>query len=185
MDQTLYLMFFRAFSNRTRLDIINLLKRGPLTVTEIGEKLNFEQSRVSHNLKFLESYGFVVSWKYGKWTKYSVNKETILPIVEMCEAHIKKHRKEVAGKKSLQQILTTLNIALPEDHNCGCVSCIGLPELLITVSNLKDNHTCMCNACIANFKSILDPNSPTELREDHTCTCDACAANQEKLANLS
>ena len=55
----LYEMFFKALSNRTRLEIIQFLKEGPKTVNEICDKLKFEQSRVSHNLKRLEHCGFV------------------------------------------------------------------------------------------------------------------------------
>ncbi|MEK6946219.1 MAG: metalloregulator ArsR/SmtB family transcription factor [Nanoarchaeota archaeon] len=55
----LHRLFFKAFSNETRLDIINLLKSKPLTVSEICEKTGFEQSRVSHNLRCLQNCGFV------------------------------------------------------------------------------------------------------------------------------
>jgi len=36
--QELYRLFFKAFSNKTRFEIIRVLKRKPLTVKEICEK---------------------------------------------------------------------------------------------------------------------------------------------------
>ena len=74
MTDNLRGLFFKAFSNETRLKIIDLLKEGALTVTEICEKTGFEQSRVSHNLKCLENCGFVIAEQNGKWRKYSLDK---------------------------------------------------------------------------------------------------------------
>ena len=63
MKEELYKLFFKAFSNRTRFEIIKLLRKGSFSVGEITKKTSFEQSRVSHNLKCLEACGFVVSEK--------------------------------------------------------------------------------------------------------------------------
>ena len=92
MTDNLHGLFFKAFSNETRLEIIDLLKGGALTVTELCEKTGFEQSRVSHNLKCLENCGFVVAEQNGKWRKYSLDKETILPMVKLFDKHIKKYK---------------------------------------------------------------------------------------------
>lgn len=84
-----YKMFLKALSNDTRLEIISLLVKGPKSVTEICNKLKFEQSRVSHNLKCLESCGFVdTKWK-GKNRIYSLDKKHIIPILKNMEEHIK------------------------------------------------------------------------------------------------
>ncbi len=89
--------FFQSFGNRTRMEIIHLLKKGPLTVTEIYERLGLEQSRVSHNLRFLEKTGVVIAWKFGNWRKYSLNKEIVSPLMHLVEHHVhnlKKNRIE-------------------------------------------------------------------------------------------
>lgn len=88
----LHRLFFKAFSNQTRLEIIELLKKEPLAVSEICEKTGFEQSRVSHNLKCLENCGFVHSKRNGKWKTYSLDQETILPIVNLLDKHIEKFK---------------------------------------------------------------------------------------------
>jgi ArsR family transcriptional regulator len=99
----LYRLFFKAFSNKTRLEIIRLLRKKPLTVTEICNKTGFEQSRVSHNLKCLVNCGFVKVKPDGNFRKYELDNEIIVPIVNLFEKHIKKYKKkleccEVIGK---------------------------------------------------------------------------------------
>ena len=89
-------LFFKAFSNQTRLEIIKTLKKNSLTVTELSKQLGFEQSRVSHNLRCLEHCGFVSAERNGKWKRYSLDKETILPMVSLFEKHIVKYKKRLA-----------------------------------------------------------------------------------------
>ncbi len=91
----LHRLFFRAFSNQTRLEIINLLRKRPLKVMEISKKTGFEQSRVSHNLKCLENCGFVIVSKKGNCREYTLDKKTIVPIVDLFEKHIKKYRRRL------------------------------------------------------------------------------------------
>ena len=91
MDRKLYKLFFKAFSNRTRFEIIQVLKEGPRNVKEISRSLKFEQSRVSHNLKCLEDCGFVTFECQGKNKVYSLDKEYILPIVKKIDVHLEKY----------------------------------------------------------------------------------------------
>jgi len=88
-------MFFRALSNSTRFGIIQLLRKGPKSVTEICSELGFEQSRVSHNLKSLVACGFVhCAWK-GKNRIYSLDRKHILPILRNMDRHIEKYGKRL------------------------------------------------------------------------------------------
>ena len=95
----LHRLFFKAFSNETRLEIINLLRNQPLTVSEICEKTGFEQSRVSHNLKCLENCGFIHYKKMRKWKIYSLDKKTILPLVKLLETHIERYKERLKACK--------------------------------------------------------------------------------------
>jgi len=99
----LHRLFFKAFSNQTRLEIIDLLRKKSLTVTEICDKTGFEQSRVSHNLKCLENCGFVIVNKEGNYRKYFLDKETILPIVKLFEKHIVKYKKRLKCCKVIKK----------------------------------------------------------------------------------
>ncbi len=96
MIELAYRMFFKAFSNDTRFEIVRLLKNGnPKNVTKICESLGFKQSRVSRNLKCLIDCGFVNVERNGKQRIYSLNKETIHPMVELIDKHIQKYQKHL------------------------------------------------------------------------------------------
>ena len=91
MNTDLYKLFIKAFSNETRLRIIDLLKSSPRSVSEICKELNFEQSRVSHNLRCLTDCGFVHAKQNGKSRLYSLDKKTILPMIKLIDDHIKSY----------------------------------------------------------------------------------------------
>lgn len=84
-------LFFKALANPARISIISLLHTRPRSVTEISEELGFEQTMVSHHLKCLSFCGFVKFKQKGKSKIYSVNKETIVPILEIVERHLAKY----------------------------------------------------------------------------------------------
>jgi len=91
----LHRLFFKAFSNQTRLEIIQLFRKNSLTVTEICEKTGFEQSRVSHNLRCLVHCGFVKVTQNGNFRKYALDEETIIPIIDLFEKHIQKYQERL------------------------------------------------------------------------------------------
>lgn len=83
--------FFLNFANRTKLDIIFALKHTPLSVTEITKKTNLEQSKVSHNLKKLTQCNILTVKQKGKQRIYSLNKDTVLPMLNLVEKHVRHH----------------------------------------------------------------------------------------------
>jgi len=84
-------IFFTHFANKTKLDIILILKEKPLSVTKIAEKIKEEQSKVSHNLKSLVSCNLLTVERKGKQRIYSLNKETVLPILKLVQQHVQTH----------------------------------------------------------------------------------------------
>lgn len=95
MKELSYRLFFKAFSNRTRFEIIKLLRNKPRSVTEICKELSFEQSRVSHNLKCLEACGFVSFIWNGKNKIYFLNKKHIIPILNNIDKHIERYSRRL------------------------------------------------------------------------------------------
>ncbi len=86
-----YKLFFSSLANTNRLAIINVLRSGKKTVSEICKTTNFEQTMVSHNLRRLEHCGMVFGKQEGKFRYYSVNQETIQPLLKMIDQHMKKY----------------------------------------------------------------------------------------------
>ncbi|MBI2046929.1 helix-turn-helix transcriptional regulator [Candidatus Pacearchaeota archaeon] len=86
-------LFFETLGTRLKIDIITELKHEALNVNELARKLNQERSKVSHALLSLSECGFVNARKEGKRRIYSLNKETIIPLINLAERHVKKYCK--------------------------------------------------------------------------------------------
>ena len=63
---------FRAFSDRTRLRILHLLRQGELCVCDIVEVIRVPQPTASRHLAYLRRAGMVTTEKRGLWTYYSL-----------------------------------------------------------------------------------------------------------------
>lgn len=84
--------FFTTLGNKQRVRILQLLvKEGPLSVNDITEALRAEQSAVSHNLKSLLVCHFVSVKQEGKERIYGINEDTVRPLFEGIEKHVKKY----------------------------------------------------------------------------------------------
>ena len=49
---------FKALSDQTRRDILNLLKDGPVTAGEIGDHFSVSGATISHHLSILKDAGY-------------------------------------------------------------------------------------------------------------------------------
>ena len=87
-----YMGFFKTLCNETRLDIVLCLKEKPKSVSQIIKELEIEQSRVSHNLQCLTKNGFLTVKQEGKQRIYSLNKDTVEPILRDVKKHVQKHK---------------------------------------------------------------------------------------------
>ena len=83
--------FFSTLANPTRLAIMELLDGAPMSVTQIVEALGEEQSMVSHNLRPLVQCRLVQASRRGKNRVYSLNHETLDPILGAMEIHAAKY----------------------------------------------------------------------------------------------
>ena len=94
-----YELFFGAFSNKTRWKIVEALRHNNLSVSEICKSVKEEQSKVSHNLKKLIECHFVEATRKGKERVYSLNKKTIIPLLNLVEKHAKSYCGRICLKK--------------------------------------------------------------------------------------
>lgn len=73
----------KAIAHPLRIAILNHLDNGKrLTVTEIHELLNIEQSTTSHHLGILKDKGVLASQRDGKNTYYYLKHDNLASIVE-------------------------------------------------------------------------------------------------------
>jgi ArsR family transcriptional regulator len=66
---------FHALSDETRLEIIELLRRGERCVCELTDSLDAAQSRLSFHLRVLKDAGVVRDRKNGRWVYYELDSE--------------------------------------------------------------------------------------------------------------
>lgn len=98
---------FKALSNETRLNILQWLKEpekhfpkqqahlpkevsieGGVCVGDIQEKVKASQSTVSHYLTLMQKAELLESVRYGQWTYYRRNEDTIRQLAEYLKTEI-------------------------------------------------------------------------------------------------
>jgi ArsR family transcriptional regulator len=65
-------IMFRAFSDRTRLRILNLLKTGEICVCDLVRVIGAPQPTISRHLAYLRKAGLVTARKQGLWMYYEL-----------------------------------------------------------------------------------------------------------------
>jgi len=68
---------FKILSVDKRIEIIELLKKEPMSVNSLADKLGVTQSAVSQHLRVLKSAGLVIDERQGYWIYYSLNKNAL------------------------------------------------------------------------------------------------------------
>jgi ArsR family transcriptional regulator, arsenate/arsenite/antimonite-responsive transcriptional repressor len=64
---------FHALSDETRLEIVELLRKGERCVCELTDALDAAQSRLSFHLRVLKDAGIVRDRKDGRWVHYTLD----------------------------------------------------------------------------------------------------------------
>lgn len=79
---------FKVLSDPTRINILNILKHGDNSVTEIALKLNMTHSAISHQLRILKDKNLVKYNKKGKEVFYAFADHHVLSIYNQALEHI-------------------------------------------------------------------------------------------------
>lgn len=77
--------FFKALANPLRIKILDELRNGELTVSEIGERLNIELPNVSQQLAVLKSKQLVFARKQGTNIYYSCSDPTVFKLLDVAK----------------------------------------------------------------------------------------------------
>jgi DNA-binding transcriptional ArsR family regulator len=92
----------RALAEPARLQILDQLRRGERTVTELVEATGLGQANVSKHLQLLLAAGFVGRRKDGLYSRYRIADEDVFRICEiMCgrlEVEARRRRHLLAGR---------------------------------------------------------------------------------------
>jgi DNA-binding transcriptional ArsR family regulator len=74
--------YFKALGDPVRLQVVKTLLDGPLSVSDIADRMQLQIANVSHHLRVLHHAGIVLTERDGRFIYYRVNCEFL------------KHRKE-------------------------------------------------------------------------------------------
>ena len=81
--------FFQGLSDPTRVRILELLAERPLTVTELVDRLDLAQGRVSSHLSCLRWCGYVEATVEGRYSRYRLVDARVREIVRLGEAIVR------------------------------------------------------------------------------------------------
>jgi len=76
---------FRGFSDPSRLSILDTLRAGALTVTEIGEATGLSQSNASNHLACLWNCGLVVREQQGRYVRYRLSDDRVAALLGLAD----------------------------------------------------------------------------------------------------
>jgi len=89
-DETLRLVAerFKVLAEPMRLRILNALRYGELTVTELVERTGATQANVSRHLALLHSFGMVARRKEGLHVYYRISDPVVFDLCELVCARL-------------------------------------------------------------------------------------------------
>ncbi|HWP96561.1 MAG TPA: autorepressor SdpR family transcription factor [Syntrophomonadaceae bacterium] len=74
-------LVFKALSDATRRQILNMLQNGDLTAGEISEQFNMTKPSISHHLNILKQANLVQDLRKGQNIYYSLNTTVFQDVV--------------------------------------------------------------------------------------------------------
>ncbi len=103
---------FLALSDRTRLSLLTLMVREPVTVGYLSDQLGESQPKTSRHLAYLRNAGLVSTTRNGKWVYYQVEKQTIPAVQNILSATLNSVSGDAVAEIGLQHQLP-INDSLP------------------------------------------------------------------------
>jgi DNA-binding transcriptional ArsR family regulator len=85
-ELTIKAKLFRGFSDPSRLKILESLRTGPLTVSEIVQETGLSQSNTSNHLGCLRDCGLVLAEQNGRYVTYSFSDDRVADLLVLAES---------------------------------------------------------------------------------------------------
>ncbi len=82
--------FFKALSDPTRREILEMLKKSDLTAGEIADAFRISKPSISHHLDILKQAGLVTSSREGQFISYSLATTEVDEIIKWLYTFSKK-----------------------------------------------------------------------------------------------
>lgn len=85
LDYVEYVPVFKAMSDETRLQIMDMLSCGEMCACDILSYLSISQSTLSYHMKILADCGLVHAARDGAWMRYTLNQERAEKLVNFMQ----------------------------------------------------------------------------------------------------
>jgi ArsR family transcriptional regulator len=89
--------FFKALANPLRIRILELLRSGPLSVTQIGDATGAPASSVSQQLAVLRARGIVTTERHGTTIIYEVADTELFELLDVARRIFNAHLSDTIG----------------------------------------------------------------------------------------
>ncbi len=76
---------FRGFADPSRLSIMETLRAGEMTVTEIVEAIGLSQSNISNHLACLRDCGLVTAEQEGRYVRYRLSDPRVEKLLALAD----------------------------------------------------------------------------------------------------
>jgi DNA-binding transcriptional ArsR family regulator len=93
--------YFQALSEPTRLQILNLLRRGERSVGELAQLCGYTSANISRHLSFLTRHGLVQRETRGTSAYYQIADESVYALCDLVCGSIARQLERKAGEHQL------------------------------------------------------------------------------------
>ncbi|MCP4438122.1 MAG: winged helix-turn-helix transcriptional regulator [Aureispira sp.] len=73
---------FKALNDKTRREILELLKKGDMTAGDIADQFSISKPSISHHLDLLKQADLVVGTRQGQYIYYSLNMSVLEEVIK-------------------------------------------------------------------------------------------------------
>lgn len=108
-----------ALADRTRLRILNLLRRGELCVCYFVEILDATQPKISRHLAYLRRAGLVTGRREGKWIHYSIARPAdagVAAVLDAALAAVENERQMRKDREALSRACCAVKLPPALEH---------------------------------------------------------------------
>jgi DNA-binding transcriptional ArsR family regulator len=93
-----------ALSTPSRIQILSILRGGPLGVNEMVEVLGLEQSLVSHQLRILREHSLIRAERQGRRRVYALSDDQVEALLDAALRHVGRHsRAETSPRREMSE----------------------------------------------------------------------------------
>lgn len=141
----------KTLANQKRLEIVQLLKNGELTVSEMIDMLGINQSNLSQHLAILRRFRIVTTRKDGQYIFYRLGDPHIVEMISELRAFLEVEYANEPAIAKLGQLNNPFLYPIVNDPVCGMR--LGQSEAFASASHEGSTYYFCASGCYQSFVS--------------------------------